>query len=97
MHDPKRSKSLRSLSFPTDVDTSMVDVDQVLMNPCLGYSVAYDCGVGYFTSIWLKRVALGGAGFAQNGGKMRHGYARVSSEDQQTTNRSLRQCPNFGR
>ena len=49
----------------------MADVDQVLMNPCLDHSVAYDRGVGYFTSTWLKRVASGVAGFAQNGGKMR--------------------------
>lgn len=65
------NKSLRSLTFPSDVDTSKDDIDQVLMNPCLAHSVSYDRGVGYFTSGWLQRVATGIAGFAQNGGTMR--------------------------
>ena len=65
------NKSLRSLIFPSDVDTSRDDIDQVLMNPCLAHSVSYDRGVGYFTSSWLQRVATGIAGFAQNGGTMR--------------------------
>lgn len=65
------SKSLRSLTFPSDVDTSQDDIDQILMNPCLAHSVLYDRGVGYFTSSWLQRVATGIAGFAENGGKMR--------------------------
>ena len=65
------NKSLRSLTFPSDVDTSKDDIDQVLMNPCLAHSVSYDRGVGYFTSSWLQRVATGIGGFAQNGGTMR--------------------------
>ena len=65
------NKSLRGLTFPSDVDTSRDDIDQVLMIPCLAHSVYYDRGVGFFTSSWLKRVALGIAGFAQNGGRMR--------------------------
>ena len=65
------NKSLRTLTFPSDVDTSRDDIDQVLMIPCLAHSVYYDRGVGFFTSNWLKRVASGIVGFAQNGGKMR--------------------------
>lgn len=65
------TKSLRYLSFPADVDTSKDDIDQILMNPCLGHSVHYDRGVGFFKSSWLQRVASGVADFAENGGKMR--------------------------
>ena len=63
--------TLRSLIIPADIDTSICDVDRVLMNPCLSASIAYDRGVGFFTSTWLRRVGAGLAAFAGNGGRMR--------------------------
>lgn len=62
---------LSDINIPVDVDTSADEVDLVLLNPCLAASVAYDRGVGYFTSHWLQRVAKGMATFAANGGCMR--------------------------
>lgn len=39
--------------------------------PALSRSIAYDRGVGYFTSNWLRLAAAGLARFAGNGGKAR--------------------------
>ena len=63
--------SLRSLDLPPYLDTSISDVDRTLLNPCLSVSSAYERGVGYFTSTWLRHVAYGLADFASNGGRMR--------------------------
>jgi len=63
--------SLSDIDIPVDLDTSVNEVERVLLNPCLAASVAYDRGVGFFTSRWLRRVASGMAAFAANGGTMR--------------------------
>lgn len=62
---------LSDLQLPTDLDTSVDDIETVLYDACLKHSVAYDRGVGYFSSSWLRRVGKGLAAFAAHGGRMR--------------------------
>ncbi len=65
------SEGLRRLTFPPNVDTSSHDIAAVLYNPGLSAAVSYDRGVGFFSSAWLRRVAIGLTPFAERGGKMR--------------------------
>lgn len=62
---------LTNLSLPEDLDTSVADVEDILLNPCLSRAITYDRGVGYFSSAWLRRVASGLSKFAERNGKMR--------------------------
>lgn len=63
--------TLRDLSTTPHYATSTHKVLESFYVPALSRSTAYDRGVGYFTSNWLRLAASGLAGLAANGGKAR--------------------------
>jgi superfamily II DNA or RNA helicase len=62
---------LRGLPTAPKFDTSTDEVMRDFYVPALARSVAYDRGVGFFTSGWLTMAAAGLAGLAANGGRAR--------------------------
>lgn len=73
--------NLRSLRFPTILDSSSGDINRDFLEPALSVSVRYDRGVGFFSAAWLRLAVSGMVAFAEN-----HGYARwvtspILSED----------------
>lgn len=69
--DQSCAMTLRELSTIPHYATSTHKVLESFYVPALGRSTAYDRGVGYFTSNWLRLAASGLAGLAANGGKAR--------------------------
>jgi DNA phosphorothioation system restriction enzyme len=63
--------SLTGHSWPTILDTSSADLVDDFFVPALIRSVAYDRGVGFFTSGWIRQASAGLVAFADNGGKAR--------------------------
>lgn len=63
--------TLRDLSTNPHYATSTHKVLEIFYVPALSLSTAYDRGVGYFTSNWLRLAASGLARLAANGGKAR--------------------------
>jgi DNA phosphorothioation system restriction enzyme len=63
--------SLHTLDVPAFLDTSSADLVDDFFVPALVRSVAYDRGVGFFTSGWIRQAGAGLAAFAENGGKAR--------------------------
>ncbi len=66
-----RSPTLRSLSTEPFYGTSTHRLLEAFHVPALSNSIAYDRGVGFFTSNWLRLAATGLAALATNGGKAR--------------------------
>ena len=62
---------LSTLDLKPVLATSTDELLKVFYIPALSQSVAYDRGVGYFTSAWLRMVATGLVRLAANGGKVR--------------------------
>lgn len=62
---------LRDLEFPVEMATSTVDIIRQFFVPALSRSVAYDRGVGFFSSRWLELAAEGLSSLADNGGHAR--------------------------
>lgn len=63
--------SLRDLPLRPVLETSTDELVRDFYVPALAASVAYDRGVGYFTSAWLRLTATGLAALAVNGGLAR--------------------------
>jgi superfamily II DNA or RNA helicase len=63
--------SLRDLDLPVVMATSTVDMIRQFYVPALSRSIAYDRGVGFFSSKWLELAAAGLCGLANNGGVAR--------------------------
>lgn len=63
--------TLRALPTTPHFGTSTDNLLRDLYIPALARSVAYDRGVGYFTSNWLRLAASGLAALAANGGRAR--------------------------
>ena len=63
--------SLLTLEVPTFLDTSSANLVDDFFVPALVRSVAYDRGVGFFTSGWIRQAGAGLVAFAENGGKAR--------------------------
>jgi len=63
--------SLTTLDVPAFLDTSSADLVDDFFVPALVRSVAYDRGVGFFTSGWIRQAGAGLTAFAENGGKAR--------------------------
>lgn len=63
--------SLRQLPTDPHLATSTSALLDSFYVPALKQSVAYDRGVGFFTSHWLRLAASGLAGLAANGGRVR--------------------------
>lgn len=57
--------------IPLCLNTSDNDLDKDFYIPCLKWATKYDRGVGYFTSGWIAKNAIGLAEFACNNGKAR--------------------------
>ena len=66
-----KSMTLRELPTDPDFNTSTHNLLKVFYIPALERSTAYDRGVGFFTSKWLKMAAMGLAQLAANGGRAR--------------------------
>ena len=62
---------LRGLPTEPHMATSTHQLLETFYVPALSRSVAYDRGVGFFTSAWLRLAATGLGALAQNGGKAR--------------------------
>jgi DNA phosphorothioation system restriction enzyme len=62
---------LATLEIPAFLDSSSANLVDDFFVPALLRSVAYDRGVGYFTSGWIRQAAAGMVGFVENGGKAR--------------------------
>jgi superfamily II DNA or RNA helicase len=58
-------------NIPVALNTSDNNIDEEMYTPCLEWCMAYDRGVGYFTSGWIAKNCIGMAAFAKNGGKAR--------------------------
>ena len=63
--------SLKTLGFPSTLDTSEGEIIADFFVPALSASLRYDRGVGFFSAGWLRVTAEGMAAFARNSG-----YAR---------------------
>lgn len=63
--------SLTTLDLPAFLDTSSANLVDDFFVPALVRSVAYDRGVGFFTSGWIRQAGAGLVAFAENGGKAR--------------------------
>lgn len=63
--------SFSDLALPVALDTSANDLIRDFFNPMLLCAVAYDRGVGYFSSGWLRIAARGMLAFAEHGGRAR--------------------------
>lgn len=63
--------SLRQLPTDPHLATSTSKLLDSFYVPALKQSIAYDRGVGFFTSHWLRLAASGLAGLAANGGRAR--------------------------
>jgi hypothetical protein len=63
--------SLRELPTDPHFATSTHKLFDIFYVTALSRSIAYDRGVGYFTSNWLRLAATGLAQLAANGGKAR--------------------------
>lgn len=62
------------MNFPElkiSYNTSENDIDMEFYLPCLSWAKKFDRGVGYFTSGWISKNALGLAEFVSNGGHAR--------------------------
>lgn len=57
--------------IPICLNTSENNLDKDFFIPCLKWAAQYDRGVGYFTSGWISKNAIGLAEFANNGGRAR--------------------------
>ncbi len=73
--------SLRSVSFPSTLDTSTGDLITDFFVPALKASVQYDRGVGFFSAGWLRMAAEGMVLFAENGGRARWVTSPILSEE----------------
>ena len=63
--------SLRELDIPAVLNTSSHDLTLDFFTPLLSNALAYDRGVGFFSSGWLRINAAGMLAFAANGGRAR--------------------------
>lgn len=63
--------TLRKLAPEPSFNTSTDEVARQFLVPALSRSIRYDRGVGFFSSAWLRMVATGLVGLAQNGGTAR--------------------------
>ena len=63
--------SLTDLSLRTTYSSIDTELYKELIVPLLAESTKYDRAVGFFSSLWLKEVALGLACFLKNNGKAR--------------------------
>ena len=61
--------SLRDAFSTRTMDTSSHDIVGDFFVPMLKSATRYDCGVGYFSSGWLRANAQGMVDFAANGGR----------------------------
>lgn len=73
--------SLKSLDFPSVLDTSGADIIADFFVPALSASVRYDRGVGFFSAGWLQIAAEGMAAFARNSGRARWVTSPILSEE----------------
>ena len=71
----------KKLRIPRVLDTSRNDLVKTFFTPILKTSIAYDRGVGYFSSGWLHVNSKGLAAFAENGGKVRWITSPILSKD----------------
>ncbi|MBY0358212.1 MAG: DEAD/DEAH box helicase family protein [Candidatus Obscuribacterales bacterium] len=63
--------TLKELPLRTTYSSVDSDLYRELIVPLLSRSVSYDRAVGFFSSLWLKEVALGFAHFITNSGRAR--------------------------
>ncbi|MDX2105616.1 MAG: DEAD/DEAH box helicase family protein [Candidatus Melainabacteria bacterium] len=63
--------TFKTLDLKTTYCSTSVDLYKDVVAPLLEGSVRYDRAVGFFSSLWLKEVALGLAHFVANKGKAR--------------------------
>ena len=73
--------SLRALPLQPVLETSTHDLVRGFYVPALAHAKAYDRGVGYFTSEWLRLAASGLAALAENGGSARFIASPIMSSD----------------
>lgn len=59
------------MSFPEVVTSGIHDVTAIRYTSALEASIAYDCGVGFFTCNWLRQFVDGLASFAKRKGRVR--------------------------
>jgi hypothetical protein len=92
---------LYTLELPSFLDTSSADLVDDFFVPALLSSVAYDRGVGFFTSGWIRQAGAGLAAFADNGGKARwvtspildeNDWEALKTGDEARVDRALRQA-----
>lgn len=73
-------RGLNSRSWEPVLNTSDHDLMSDLFEPALSLSIAYDRGVGYFSSGWFRQAAKGLTAFASNNGKARWITSPILSE-----------------